>query len=167
MKTNASPKTIIQAVETISKRNYEGNVVFRKTPEKMTKNVCRFTLKTLDVNKPGSLVTKQGVKQTKADWNVHQDVMLEILRLDPRPHIYVDTVYGRQYNKSPQPIEVHAENVEVNQEETNKETKKRKYTKRNAHQLENAETQDNPTAAVANIIQAIKYIMQHPNVLNE
>lgn len=175
MKTNASPKTIVQAVEAISKRKYDGNVVLRRSPEKMTKNVCRFTLKTLHADKPGSLTTKQGIKQTKANWEVHQDVMYEILRLDPRPHIYVDTIYGREYNKNPQPVEVTVENVEKG-----KKTKKGRRSQPAAFvspspQSYAAPAIEEPTANtdnvqrqnILNIVQAIKYIINNPTVLAE
>lgn len=185
MKTNANPKTVVQAVENVSKRLYEGNVVFRKSPEKMTKNVCRFTLKTLDAGKPGSLHTKHGIKQSKADWSVHQNVLNEILRLDPRPHIFVDTIYGRQYSKNvpsntknipshakiDQKIESHEEEpATVDSEEmddnnqVSEPRKKRKYTKRKFGHVE--EAIDNKRT-VTNIVQAIKYIIQNPSVLND
>jgi hypothetical protein len=175
MKTNASPKTVVQAVEAVSKRNYEGNVVLRRTPEKMTKNVCRFTLKTLHADKPGSLTTKQGIKQTKADWQVHQDVMYEILRLDPRPHIYVDTIYGREYNKNPQPIEVHAENQDE-QATTRKRRKKSKRSQPAAFVSPSPQSFAAPAVTntdnvgrqnILNIVQAIKYIINNPSVLTE
>lgn len=157
MKTNASPKTVVQAVETVSKRHFDGNVVLRRSPEKMTKNVSRFTLKTLEADKPGSLVTKQGVKQTKADWSVHQEIMHEILRLDPRPHIYVDTVYGREYNKTPKPLS------EVVGEQQPEQTKQRKTRKpRHASQVSNTDN-----SHILNIVQAIKYILNNPAVLTE
>jgi len=169
MKTNASPKTVVQAVEAVSKRNYDGNVVLRRTPEKMTKNVCRFTLKTLHVDKPGSLTTKQGIKQTKADWQVHQDVMYEILRLDPRPHIYVDTIYGREYNKNPQPIEVHVENQD--EQSTKKRNKKGTRSKPAAFNapVQQSQNTDNVQTrqSIMNIVQAIKYIVNNPTVLTD
>lgn len=178
MKTNASPKTVVQAVENVSKRLYEGNVVFRKTPEKMTKNVVRFTVKTLDANKKGSLVTKQGVKQTKADWNVHQDIMREVLRLDPRPHIYVDTVYGREHNKMGQHVTVsnldpteknQLEAVESVQETQDSAEKQDSNTrKRNGKRKTKAQqTTSNSDEQVLNIVRAIKMIIQNPSILNE
>lgn len=176
MKTNASPKTVLQAVDNISKRNYEGNLVLRRSPEKMTKNVSRFTLKTLHADKPGSLTTKQGIKQTKANWQVHQDVMYEILRLDPRPHIYVDTIYGREYNKNPQSMEHVSEQVDE------VETKKRRKKGRKPSQSFIAPTGVPPVAVqspsfanmdvngrqnILNIVHAIKYIINNPTVLTE
>ena len=178
MKTNASPKTVVQAVEAVSKRKYDGNVVLRRSPEKMTKNVSRFTLKTLHADKPGSLTTKQGIKQTKADWQVHQDVMHEILRLDPRPHIYVDTIYGREYNKNPQPVEVTVENVE-HESTTHKRRKKGKRSQPAAFvaptpqsyaapAIEQTKNPDNVSRQnILNIVQAIKYIINNPSVLTE
>lgn len=171
MKTNASPKTIVQAVDTVSKRHFDGNVVLRKAPEKMTKNVSRFTLKTLNADKPGSLTTKQGIKQTKADWSAHQEVMYEILRLDPRPHIYVDTIYGREYNKNPQTMaEVSAE---LHKENTPKKQKKGTRSKPAAfiaptpatvvQSTDNVQTRQ----SIMNIVHAIKYIMNNPAVLTE
>jgi hypothetical protein len=172
MKTNASPKTIVQAVEAVSKRNYEGNVVLRRTPEKMTKNVSRFTLKTLHADKPGSLTTKQGIKQTKANWQVHQDVMYEILRLDPRPHIYVDTIYGREYNKNPQPVEITVENVEHDSGSRKRRKKSRRQPTPQsfaapAQQTSTTNTDNVGRQNILNIVQAIKYIINNPSVLTE
>lgn len=170
MKTNASPKTIIQAVDTVSKRHFEGNLVLRKAPEKMTKNVNRFTLKTLNADKPGSLTTKQGIKQTKADWNAHQEVMYEILRLDPRPHIYVDTIYGREYNKNPQPIEVHAENQDSTTKKKHKKGTRSKpatfVAPSPAPVAQQSQNTDNGQT-IMNIVQAIKYIINNPTVLSQ
>lgn len=174
MKTNASPKTIVQAVENVSKRQYEGNIVFRRTPERMTKNVYRFTLKTLDANKKGSLVTKQGVKQTKANWDAHQDVMKEILRLDPRPHIYVDTVYGREHNKSTSQ-HVTMSNIESGEEESavvesTKEQGDQDYSgtrKKRRSKVSGAVSDVENNTKVMNIVKAIKYILQNPHVLND
>lgn len=173
MKTNASPKTVVQAVDTVSKRHFDGNVVLRKAPEKMTKNVIRFTLKTLNAEKPGSLTTKQGIKQTKADWSVHQEVMHEILRSDPRPHIYVDTIYGREYNKNPKPI---MEEVQAENNTGKKRQKKEKVRKHAVHVSSIPTVQSAPVANtdnvqtrqnIMNIVQAIKYIMNNPAVLTE
>lgn len=99
MKTNAKAETIEKAVKTVSKEKYEGNVIFRKEPEKITKNVLRFTLKTKDANKIGSLEIA-GRKQPKANWQVHTDVIQEIFKLEPKANIYVDTIAGRLYNSN-------------------------------------------------------------------
>lgn len=98
MKTNASIDTVKQAVKTISEKLYDGNVVFRKEPQHITKNVLRFTLKTKDAEKAGSITTKNGQKHPKANWQVHMDITKEIFRLEPKAHIYVDTLAGRLYN---------------------------------------------------------------------
>lgn len=156
MKTNASHKTIIKAVENVSKQKYENNLVFRTMPEKVTKNVTRFTLKTLKANKPGSLTNKLGVTMTKANWNAYQDVMYEILRLDPKSNIYVDTIYGRQHSTIVEPESEHRE--------------KRKYTRR-----ENSNSPGRPRKLdgtlipkkVMNMIEALKYIVQHPSIGNQ
>lgn len=101
MKTNANAKIVIKAVENVSANMYDNNVIFRKYPEKLTKNVIRFTLRTKDATKAGSLITKAGLRQPKANWEVHQNVMNEIFALNPRPNIYVDTIFGRQFNENP------------------------------------------------------------------
>lgn len=98
MKTNASIETVTKAVNIISSKKYSGNVIFRKEPHNITKNVVRFTLKTKDAEGPGSIVTKNGQKHPKANWPVHLDVAKEIFKLEPKSHIYVDTLAGRLYN---------------------------------------------------------------------
>lgn len=98
MKTNASIETVTKAVKTVSKSLYEGNVVFRKEPHNITKNVINFTLRTKDAEKPGSITTSNGQKHPKANWDVHLNVAKEIFRLEPKANIYIDTIAGRLYN---------------------------------------------------------------------
>ena len=168
MKTNATSRTVTQAVENVSKRQFEGNLVFRSTPEKLTKNVIRFTIKTLRADKPGSLTNKLGVTMAKANWEAHQAVMYEILKLDARPHIYVDTVYGRQYSSfAPQvqpvqePVLQHAGDKDDEDEHITTRVK-RKYTKRNQNPLSDIET----NLDVMNIVNAIRYILTNPTILS-
>lgn len=98
MKTNANVDNVIKAVNTVSESKYSGNVIFRKEPQHITKNVVRFTLKTKDAEQAGSIVTKNGQKHPKANWQVHMDVIKELFKLEPKAHIYVDTIAGRLYN---------------------------------------------------------------------
>jgi hypothetical protein len=98
MKTNANPENVIKAVKTVSKNLYGGNVIFRKEPYNITKNVVNFTLKTKDANKPGSITTSNGQKHPKANWEVHLNVAKEIFRLEPKANIYIDTIAGRLHN---------------------------------------------------------------------
>lgn len=100
MKTNASIETITKAVKTVSKDKYEGNVVFRTKPHNVTKNVVRFTLRTKDAEGLGSILTKNGQKHPKANWQVHLDIAEEIFRLEPKNNIYIDTIAGRLYDKN-------------------------------------------------------------------
>lgn len=145
MKTNATPKSVVRAVEAVSAEKYENNVIFRKYPERLTKNVIRFTLRTKDANKPGSLVTAAGLKQPKVNWDVHQDVVNEIFKLNPKANIYVDTTQGRFFNEvAISDVENQSEEVSNEQEEETNSSEsstgssnntpevrtKRKYTRR-------------------------------------
>jgi len=175
MKTNANPKNVIKAVETVSKNIYGGNVIFRRYPEKLTKNVIRFTLKTKDANKPGSMVTKEGLKQPKANWQVHEDVMKELFKLEPKPNIYVDTTYGRQYNENFSTTEVSEAVREENTEETEaaeessqkSETLTRKEkTPRNARKVAKV-TKKQQKMEFSKFVKALKYVFDHKELLDE
>lgn len=174
MKTNANSKNVVKAVENVSKNLYDGNVLFRRYPEKLTKNVIRFTLKTKDATKLGSIVTKEGLKQPKASWDVHQDVMKELFKIEQKPNIYVDTMYGRQYNENA-PTESPAEEVPVTVEESQESTKsketlpKRKYRKR-LHQLNTrkAEPAKKPAnMTVKRLLSALDYVLTHKELLKK
>jgi len=179
MKTNASSRTVVKAVENVSATLYDGNVIFRKYPERYTKNVIRFTLRTKDATKAGSIVTKSGQRQPKTSWEVHQKVMDEIFKLSPKDNIYVDTLYGRQFNTNPQAnnVEVEEEEMEVQlQQKTAVEptTSPRKYipvstfkhspiveTKRKIY------TKKSGKPNISKIIEVIKYAFEHPEVLGD
>lgn len=149
MKTNAMSKTVLKAVENVS-ANYGGNVIFKKTPERVTKNVSRFTLSTKDANASGSLVTKAGQKQARASWKVHEDVMAEIFRLEPKPSVFCDTVYGRQYGHGTViPLETALEAVEI------PKVKKGKVMTKVA-ELDKG---------VRVIIKALKHLLKHPELV--
>lgn len=155
MKTNAMPKIIVKAVENVSASKYENNVIFRKYPEKLTKNVYRFTLRTIDATKVGSMETKTGQRQPKANWDVHQDIMDEIFKLDPRPNIYVDTLYGRQHN--PNPVYSTEQVTEQDDVLSNDQPRtKRKYTKRALPKMDKS---------VSKLIQTLKYVVEHPELI--
>ena len=185
MKTNANAKSVIKAVENVSANMYDRNVVFRKYPEKLTKNVIRFTLRTKDATKAGSLITKAGQHQPKANWEVHQNVMQEIFALNPRPNVYVDTIFGRQFNENP----VLAEQPELIDEASNsnengsgdepeavvrtkrKYTKhavaigKRKYTKRAKIKAKRKYTKKNGQPSMTKLMAAFKHVLAHPELM--
>lgn len=196
MKTNASSKTIVTAVENVSNALYDGNVIFRKYPERITKNVLRFTLRTKDANKKGSMVTKSGQRQPKANWQVHQDVMDEIFKLSSKSNIYVDTIYGRQFNTHPSANnEVEVESNEEFQPVAEKEAEedqqitkdkpevptppKRKYIpalkkSKNTKQPVSKSTtgrkpytKKNGLPNMSKLIEVIKYAFEHPEVLRK
>lgn len=98
MKTNAKLETVEKAVKTVSKNLYGNNVLFRKEPHSITKNVIGFTLRTKDAEKAGSIITKNGQKHPKANWDVHMNVIKEIFRLEDKSSTYVDTIAGRIYS---------------------------------------------------------------------
>jgi transcription termination factor NusB len=100
MKTNANPENVIKAVKNVSKNLYGGNVIFRKEPHNITKNVVSFTLKTKNADKAGSITTSNGQKHPKANWEVHLNVAKEIFKLEPKSNIYIDTIAGRLHNDS-------------------------------------------------------------------
>lgn len=128
MKTNASSETVKKAVEIVSKA-YDDNVIFRKEPQNITKNVIRFTLKTKDAEKSGSIVTKNGQKHPKANWQVHLDVVKEIFKLEPKQNIYVDTIAGRLYN----------DNIPVKETPKTKEVSEKKFIKALKYVLDHRE----------------------------
>lgn len=168
MKTNAKPSVIAQALKKVSTEKYAGNVIFRKEPEKLTKNVYRFTLKVKDKNKAGAMidpVTQR--KQPKVDQSVYIDVMQEIFKLDPRDTIYGDhSVLGRLYNENStdtvmvQPeIEVEGEkelltNAKAIVPEPKKTTKKEKLSEQTGIQSNN-------------VLHALQYLLQNPNAIEQ
>jgi hypothetical protein len=174
MRTNTTAKIITQAVKNVSKEKYEGNIILRHAPERVTKNVLRFTLKAIKADKPGALTNKLGTQLAKANWDVHQDVMNEIFKLDPRPSTFVDsTIYGRQYSPTPYEMETTKEPVEVEAGVSNESASpeqpqqrtKRKYTKRkhlNGHNKNENQVPQN----VLDVITAIKYILNNPSILS-
>lgn len=187
MKTNAPIKSIIKAVETVSSEKFNGNVVFMNKPKDVTKYVRRFTLRTKDVNGPGSMVTKAGQKQPKASWDVQQAVMNEILKLNPDPSIYVDTVYGRKFASgettveaaTPDKQEVQAElepvEHEIEQSSPAQTTAtaeqprtKRKYTRRTDKVEQKPTGRKKPKVVVgkAKLLKALNYLMKHPELLD-
>lgn len=154
MKTNANPKTIVKAVENVSAM-YGKNIVFRKSPEKLTKNVIRFTLRTKDSSKPGSSKLN-GHMQPKANWEVHEKLIAEIFKLDPRASVYIDSIKGRHYN--PNPVAVAEPVARV----------KRKYTKRNIRKYMGRGTRRYTRKGdekVLNMVHALQYIIAHPKLL--
>lgn len=95
MKTNAKLDTIQKAVHEVSTEKYEGNVILRSKPDRVTKNVNRFTIKTKNRAGSGSLVSKDGKALPRANADVHLDVIAKIFELEPKENIYVDTTQGR------------------------------------------------------------------------
>lgn len=179
MKTNASPRSVIKAVENVSAAKYDNNVIFMKYPEKITKHVCRFILRTKDSKKPGSMTTKAGQVIPKVTWEVQQDVLEEILRLNPSPHIYVDTIYGRKFNENANSSAIvesleknSTQNDEKNEEllqgvQTAQVRKKRKYTFRNGRKSAKKGKSTKPANGnqAKFLIKALKYISKHPELL--
>lgn len=181
MKTNASAKTIIKAVENVSASMYDNNVIFRKYPEKITKHVLRFTLRTKDANKPGSMVTKAGQHQPKANWEVHENVMKEIFELNPRNNIYVDTLYGRQFNEHPlltyipdQEEEAQAvEEQPVKRNQTQDYSKRKrisgKFAPQNGHPQKTTRkvyTKKNGLPNMSKLVKTLKYVLAHPDLMD-
>jgi hypothetical protein len=149
MKTNASSKTIMKAVENVSSTKYKGNVVFRKSPFNLTKNVKNFTVRTIDSN---------GLHLAKANWNVHQDIMNEIFRLEQDENIYVDTIYGRQYNKI-----VHSPAVEKQEPVLTDILSKRTYTKRTMSERNDIKKEK----TLSQFLKTLKYIIKHPELISK
>lgn len=180
MKTNAPTKSIIKAVETVSNEKFGGNVVFMNKPKDITKYVRRFTLRTKDVNGPGSMVTKAGQKQPKASWAVQEAVMKEILRINSDESIYVDTVYGRQFatgqtsveasHPDREEIEVELEPVNhtIKEETTSEPRTKRKYTRRTEKSAGKPTGKKRPKVVngKGNLLKALKHLLKHPELLD-
>lgn len=177
MKTNATPTTVINAVKKVSEEQFGGNVVFMNYPKRITKNVCRFTLRTKNVEGPGSMVTKAGQKQPKANWEVQAAVKDAILELMPYSNIYVDTIYGREFGKgeiaSPDMIDAseasyNKTNEETDENNANSETprEKRKYTKRTpAAGSDTGKKRGRKPNPETKLIKALKHLMKHPELL--
>lgn len=157
MKTNVEPKTIVKAVKNVSAAKYNNNVIFRRYPEFMTKNVVRFTVKTKDANKPGSMVMKDGKKLPKANSEVHKHIMEEIFKLDAKPNVYVDLIEEgnthRVYNPNPSESTVKVT-------ETAPERLKRKYNKRAGQLLSTGKK------GVNQLMNALNYVLKHPELMN-
>lgn len=153
MKTNANAKTIVKAVENVSAM-YGNNIVFRKSPEKLTKNVIRFTLRTKDANKPGSSKLN-GHMQPKANWEVHEKLIAEIFKLDPRASLYIDSLKGRHYNPSPvavaEPV-MRVKRVYTKSKKFGRKSTTRRYTRKGDKN-------------VINMVNALKYVIAHPKLL--
>lgn len=176
MKTNATPKSVIKAVETVSNEKFDGNVVFMNYPKKITKYVARFTLRTKDVNGPGSMITKAGQRQPKANWEVQNAVMEEILRLNPHPNIYVDTIYGRKFstgNSTPSEIldehESEIDLVEVEEDVKPARRKSNLIAEKEPLTRKASATDGRKKPKVVNgkgkLMKALKYLLQHPELL--
>jgi hypothetical protein len=160
MKTNAEPSIIAAAVKKVSLEKYAGNVVFRKEPEKLTKNVFRFTLKVKDKNKAGAMIDPStGRKQPKVDQAVYIDVMQEIFKLDPRETIYGDhSVLGRLINENPtEAVIVQPEKDEVTEKALAKENKKGKKEKLS----EQTGIQSN------NVLNALQFLLENPQAIEQ
>lgn len=158
MKTNASSENVIKAVKTVSSNLYEGNVIFRKEPEHLTKNVIRFTLKTKDSNKPGSM-DNNGMKQPKANWQVHQDVVKEIFKLESKPNIYVDTLMGRLYNENPSTEDVKTERELKSSERESSIRGKLKGEKKLSKKQQKVQLNQ--------FLRALKYVFEHKELLEQ
>jgi hypothetical protein len=164
MKTNAEPSIIAAAVKKVSAEKYAGNVVFRKEPEKLTKNTYRFTLKVRDKNKAGAMVDPvTNRKQPKVDQSVYIDVMQEIFKLDPRETIYGDhSVLGRLINENPSDVVVvqpeKNEGEVIAKEETPAAGKKASKKEKLAEQTG---IQSN------NVLTALQFLLENPNALAE
>lgn len=187
MKTNASPKSVIKAVETVSATQFNNNVVFMNYPKKITKYVCRFTLRTKDVNGPGSMITKAGQKQPKANLDVQLAVMEEILRINPYPNIYVDTVLGRKFSNGqndPNEVAEQADNLEleeVHEEQQEQQepaqatatapTKAAPRTKRQYRKKDKTRKVSPKGTGIGmsqtKLVNALKYVLAHPELLNK
>ena len=98
MKTNASIRSIVSAVEKVSTEKYKGNLVLTKAPERLTKNVTRFTIKAKDKNKAGALTDVTGKQLPRADAQAHADVISELFNIEGKSTVYVDALNGRQYS---------------------------------------------------------------------
>jgi len=130
MKTNAKLDTIQKAVHEVSTEKYEGNVILRSKPDRVTKNVNRFTIKTKNRVGSGSLVSKDGKPLPRANADVHLDVIAKIFELEPKENIYVDTTQGR--------INIDVTDVPVKSAQVKSETvkqAKRKYTHTRQYKL--------------------------------
>ena len=82
-----TPSQIATVVRHVSGNCYGNNVTFERSPEQITKNCVRFTLRTHDSKKAGSRRSQSGRHMAKACWHVHRDVLGALFDLEPDARI--------------------------------------------------------------------------------
>jgi hypothetical protein len=176
MKTNANPKNITKAVEAVSARLYQGNLILSKKPKEVTKNVTRFVVKTKDRNKPGSFKMANGVMVSKLNADAQIDIIDEIFKLESDPHIYVDTHAGRIWKDDRQKqlkVETvinsmeEVEEVGVKQPATTEQASKlRKPIQKVTRKREQAKVEA-PLYSAEQIAKALNYILNHEEIMQK
>ena len=79
-------RAVIAIVRAVSHNNYEGNLVFKRSPEKDGRGIY-FTLTVVKASEPGGVRSANGRKVCAACWHCHRDVMRTIFALNPHARI--------------------------------------------------------------------------------
>lgn len=79
---NATTDDLRKALDAINTK-YDGNVIFNREPEQVTKNSVRFTLRVKDSKGPGARRSHEGRPMTSACWHVHGDFFDALLNINP------------------------------------------------------------------------------------
>lgn len=86
------------AVESVSSLQYDGNIVFKREPDKKG-NFLHFTLTVLDSAGPGGRRSHTGRRVAAACWHAHRDIMQAIFQLEPDALLITAFArYEGQYN---------------------------------------------------------------------
>jgi len=164
MKTNADPKIIAKAVETVSKNNYGGNVIFLRDPQQTTRNVTRFVVKTKDRNGPGAYKLSDGTKISKANLDVNLDVVDQIFKMEKRDNIYVD-IQGDRIWKDERAKYLKGM-VEVDEVKAKEPTPSKKESRAsrivNAARKHSVKISDD---SMQRLVKALKYVLEHEDEL--
>lgn len=83
---------LINAVETASNDHYDGNVIFKRTPDRKG-NFLNFTLTVRNSRELGGRISHSGRRIAAACWHAHRDVMREIF--DRAPDAILVTALAR------------------------------------------------------------------------
>jgi hypothetical protein len=76
----------VRAAVTVASTKYDGNIVFKREPEKEGKAV-RFTLTVWNSRNPGSRMSPSGRRIAACCWHGHRDVMKAVFAINPDARI--------------------------------------------------------------------------------
>ena len=79
---NIKAETIDRVVRAVSDELYDGNITFKRAPEKYGRAI-RFTLTVLDSSAIGSRRSNTGRRICAACWHAHRDIMRTLFAIVP------------------------------------------------------------------------------------